>query len=255
MGGLLARVVRWSTRAFGTLIDRLAAVGLIQSGVVLAAYTFLALLPLLIVVVAFFPSGVAEAIADTMRRRLGLADTEGTVRRVMNSRESLRGSTSIFGVVVALVSATAFTRALQRVYELSWGLPRLGLRGSVRGVVWLIGLVAYVAVISSAVRLTGSGGIGPAVRALLLALGAVLLWWWTPYVLLLQSGARAATLRPGDRCCDGDPRPISARRPHTLAATSASSAPSVRFSRSSPGWSSLAARSWPPPSRAPMLAH
>lgn len=185
MGGLIARFGRWLTSTFAVLLDRLASVGLIQSGVVLAAYTFLALLPLLIVAIAFLPAGISDAIAVAMRDRVGLAGSEPMVQGVINNRDSLRGGISIFGVVVAVASATSFTRALQRIYELSWGLPRLGLRGSLRGLAWLIGMIIYVGVISTAVQLTGDTGVGPPIRFCLLAVAAVVLWWWTPFVLLL----------------------------------------------------------------------
>jgi membrane protein len=186
MGGLIRRVVRWVTTTFAVLIERLITVGLIQSGVVLAAQTFLALLPLLIVAIALFPAPVADAITETLRNRLGLSgESTELVGTIVKNRDSLRGGISVFGAVVALASATSFTRALQRIYELAWNLPRLGLRGSLRGLVWLTGIIIYLTVISFAVKLAGSGGVGPILRPTLLCIGAILLWWWTPYVLLL----------------------------------------------------------------------
>lgn len=198
MGGLIARVTRWVMTTFERLIERLAAVGLIQSGVVLAAQAFLALLPLLIVAVAFFPPTVSEAITAALRHRLGIgADSTVIVQDFVKSRDSLRGGISVVGVIVALASATSFTRALQRVYELAWGLPRAGLRGSVRGLVWLIGLIAYLTMISLAVRLAGGGGSGSILRFVLLAVGSMMLWWWTPYLLLLGRVRLRALLPSG----------------------------------------------------------
>lgn len=198
MGRLMTRIVEWVWRTFGALLERLASVGFIQTGVVLAAQTFLALLPLLIVVSAFAPSAVSDSVSHTLRSRLGLSgSTDQIVDSVLNSRDSLRGSISVFGVLVALASATSFTRALQRTYELSWGLPRGGLRGSVRGLVWLAGLAIYLTVLGVTLHLIHGGPPITLVRGVLTWLGAVMLWWWTPFVLLLGRVRPLALLPSG----------------------------------------------------------
>jgi membrane protein len=182
---MVIRLVEWVLRTFATLIERLAAVGFIFSGVVLAAQTFMALLPLLIIVVALLPPAIGADVSQSLRTRLGLSGSaDQAVGQLLASRESLQGL-SVYGVVVVLASATSFTRALQRVYELSWGLPRLGLRGSLRGVLWLLGLAGYLTVLGLAVHYTQGGGPLTALRTVVAAIGALALWWWTPYVLLL----------------------------------------------------------------------
>jgi membrane protein len=85
---------------------------------------------------------------------------------------------------------------MQRVYELAWGLPRLGLRGRIRGLMWLFGVVAYVALLGTAVRLAGRGATRTVLRGVLVTTGGVLLWWWTPYVLL-DGRVRPRALLPG----------------------------------------------------------
>src|SRR5262249_27298049 len=86
---------------------------------------------------------------------------------------------------VVLASATSFTRALQRVYENAWQLPRLGLRGSFRGLAWLLALIAYLVVLGLGIRLTASPAPGVTVlRAVLIIVSAFGLWWMTPFLLL-----------------------------------------------------------------------
>ena len=137
-----------ASRSLGGLIERLAAVGVITSGVVLAAQTFLALIPLLLGIVAFAPPGLAETLTDQLRARFGISgSTDRMLVGLTGQRDQLRSGITVLGALVVLVSATAFTRALQRVYETAWGLPRFGLRGSVRGLVWLAGLVAYLSLL------------------------------------------------------------------------------------------------------------
>src|SRR5258705_5175648 len=145
-------------RPFETLIQRLVSVGFITSGVVLAAQTFLALFPLLIAVTAFLPQSSAEAIRGALRSRFGVSGSaDAAVGQLMNNPNQLRGGISAVGAIVVLASATSFTRALQRVYEGAWGLPRLGLRGSLRGLVWLVEVALYLAVLGTAIRFAGGG--------------------------------------------------------------------------------------------------
>jgi membrane protein len=185
MVALARRLVEWVLRTFATLLERLASVGLIYSGVVLAAQTFMALLPLCIVLISLLPTWVGNGLAQILRDRLGLSgETSQEVGNLIASRSQL-GGLSVISVVVVLASATSFTRALQRVYELSWGLPRLGLRGSLRGVVWLFGFAAYLGVLGLTLHYIRGGVPASALKVAVTAVGAVGLWWWTPYVLLM----------------------------------------------------------------------
>jgi membrane protein len=173
-------------RTLAPVLERLAAVGFIQSAVVMAAQTFLALFPLLIAVIAIAPPDVGQTIASVARDRLGLAgQTSDEVYRLVGTRDELHGTITTFGIIVVLGSATSFTRALQRVYEMSWQIPRLGLRGSLRGLGWLVGLLVYLALLGLALRLTASPAAGPTLlREAMLIISAFLLWWLTPFVLL-----------------------------------------------------------------------
>jgi membrane protein len=170
------------------VVDRFVAIGVVQASVVLAAQAFMALIPLLIGIVAVAPAGVGESFAHAARTRLGFGgQTEDQVEHLVNTAGDgrLQSSLTTLGLVLVLFSATSFTRALQRVYEAAWQVPKGGLRGSVRGLVWLIGLVAYLAVLALALKLTASRAFGiSALRTTLLLAGSLALWWLTPFVLL-----------------------------------------------------------------------
>jgi len=180
------RLIERILRRFAPVLERLAAVGFIQSAVVMAAQTFLALFPLLIAVIAVAPTDVGQTIASVARDRLGLAgETSDEVYRLVGTRDELHGTITTFGVIVVLGSATSFTRALQRVYESSWQIPRLGLRGSVRGLGWLVGLIAYFGLLGLALKLTASPAVAVTLlRQILLIISTYLMWWLTPFVLL-----------------------------------------------------------------------
>lgn len=185
MRDLVTAVVHWTWRVFGPLLERLASVGLVQSAVVLAAQTFLALFPLLMAVAAIAPPQIATALRQTFAGRLGLAgQADQAVQTLLSKQGHVAGGVTVVGLLVVLASATAFTRSLQRVYENAWQVPRLGLRGTLRGVIWLVGLVAYLALLALALRLVGGGPIGSVSRPVLAGAANVLLWWLTPFVLL-----------------------------------------------------------------------
>jgi membrane protein len=173
-------------RMAAPVLERIASVGFLQSAVVMAAQTFLALFPLLIAVIAIAPVDVGQTISSVARDKLGLVgQTSDEVNRLVGTRDQLHGTITAFGVIVVLVSATSFTRALQRVYESSWQIPRLGLRGSLRGLGWLVGLIAYFGLLGLALRITANSTIAvTALRQILLVLMAYLLWWLTPFILL-----------------------------------------------------------------------
>jgi membrane protein len=185
MAALLRRLVGWVLRTFATLLARLASVGLVYSGVVLAAQTFMALLPLLIVVVALLPTWVGASLTQNMRSKVGISgETDHAVGQLIASRPELPGL-SILGILVVLASATSFTRALQRVYELSWGLPRVGMRGSFRGVAWLVGVACYVGVLGLTLHYLRGGLPATTAKVAISVAGGFALWWWTPFVLLM----------------------------------------------------------------------
>ena len=154
---------RLSENLPGRVWLRLREVEFFDRAVVLAAQMFLALIPMLIVVAA---------------------------------REDIQRSVGIISVLIAVATATSFTRALQRVYERAWRLPPAGPRESWRGVVWLGGTVVYLGLISVAARMTTglpyatpAGAIG----ALVAAFG---LWWWSQRMLTARR-VRWRALVPG----------------------------------------------------------
>jgi membrane protein len=183
---MLADRARRHAEPLAPLLERVTAVGLLPSAVVLAAQAFMALIPLLIAAVALAPAGVGQTIAGVARQRLGLSgDTGEQVNHLVATRDDLRGTITVLGALVILASATSFTRALQRIYETAWELPRLGLRGSLRGLGWLLGLVAYFALLGLALKLTTSPAVAAsALRYILVGLAAFVLWWLTPFILL-----------------------------------------------------------------------
>jgi membrane protein len=176
---------------------RLREVDFLDRAVVLAAQAFLALLPMLIVVTAVLPPQAGQAILDVARNRLGLGGTtQEALGDLVAARADIQGSVGVIGVLMLIVTATSFTRALQRVYERAWRLPRAGARESWRGLVWLVGVIAYLGMIGFAARLTAGLPYATPARALGAAATAFCLWWWSQRMLTARR-VRWRALVPG----------------------------------------------------------
>jgi membrane protein len=179
----LAEAVDRST--LGRLWQRLVEVEFVDRSIALAAKAFVSLFPLLAVTAAVTPPVVGEAILASMASRFGLeGDALELVRESFATKDQIRASTSILGVVLTVLFAVSFTTALQRCYLRVWRRPPAGtLRDRQRGFVWLAMTIAFLAMVGAVTRvLTGPPG---TVATLVLGLGgASLLWWWTAHTLL-----------------------------------------------------------------------
>ncbi|WP_326766126.1 YihY/virulence factor BrkB family protein [Streptomyces sp. NBC_01591] len=167
------------------LTNRLLSTNLLDAGTRLAAQAFLASVPLLFAIAAFTPLSVRDQLRESLRAMFGLngqANTE--LGQVLGSSadKSLRETSGVIGLVVALASATSFSRAMARVCERAWRLPRAGTRITAwRWVVWLLVLVLVV-LLQGPVR---SGfGAGAWLGVPLLFLVSTGVWLWTQHLLL-----------------------------------------------------------------------
>jgi membrane protein len=165
------------------LLTRLSAVNVVEGAVRLAAQAFITALPLLMTVAAFAPAGVQDLLADSVRTVLGArGDTLDEVRRAFAATGTTRDAVGAVGVMVTLVSATAFSRALQAVCERCWHLPRAPIRAAVWR--WLLWLVVWLAVLLVQAPLRSGFGGGAVIGWVLALLSTTLLWWWSQHLLL-----------------------------------------------------------------------
>ncbi|WP_033319482.1 YhjD/YihY/BrkB family envelope integrity protein [Streptomyces yerevanensis] len=165
------------------LLPRLSALNVVEGSVRLAAQAFITALPLLMTVAAFAPRGVQDLLADSLRAVLGVrGDTLDEVRRAFTATGTPRDAAGAVGVVVTLVSATAFSRALQAVCERCWHLPRTPVRAAVWR--WLLWLLVWLGVLLVQAPLRSGFGGGAVIGGVLSVLSATLLWWWSQHLLL-----------------------------------------------------------------------
>ncbi|KOU77803.1 ribonuclease BN [Streptomyces sp. MMG1533] len=165
------------------LLPRLSALNVVEGSVRLAAQAFITALPLLMTIAAFAPREVQDLLADSLRAVLGVrGDTLDEVRRAFTATGTPRDAAGAVGVVVTLVSATAFSRALQAVCERCWHLPRTPVRAAVWR--WLLWLLVWLGVLLVQAPLRSGFGGGAVIGWVLSVLSATLLWWWSQHLLL-----------------------------------------------------------------------
>ena len=99
------------------------------------------MIPLLIVIEAAQPG--QESLADDLIARFKLSGAAAETVRTAFTTPNDESATTVLSVVVLIVSALAFTRRLQRLYEESWSLPTRGLKGTGWGLAWLAFLTVY----------------------------------------------------------------------------------------------------------------
>lgn len=180
--GVVARGRQWFEASFpGEVLRRFFALELIDRSFALAAQAFVALLPLVIVVVSAFVTDSAETISESIGDRFGLDDAARTALRVLFAHPGT-AAFSWVAILISLVSAFSLARRLARTYAVLFDVPPLPRSKSWHGLVWIV-LQVSLFLLASLLRdlRQGSG----TVVAFLAVVGLLALWW----------GADAAGLR------------------------------------------------------------
>jgi membrane protein len=159
-------------------IARFIGVQGIDRSMAIAAQSYTALFPLLIVYASVLPSD--RDFADVLIQRFELTGAAAeSVERAFAPSGDVRSSVTVVGAGLLLVSALSFTRGLQRLYESSFGLPTLGMRNTKWGLLWLVIVCVIVGV-----RPMILGGLDGTVELVVSLLVGWVLWIATPYLLL-----------------------------------------------------------------------
>src|SRR3954454_6583253 len=128
----------WVRRLIAPFAERLVELELFDRAVALASQAFVALIPFMVVVASFTPYGERSSFADSIVHRFKLTgDTAAAVEQLFSQPAEVQSTITTFGVVLLIVSALSFCRALQRTYERAWRLQRLGIRSTPSHLLWL----------------------------------------------------------------------------------------------------------------------
>jgi membrane protein len=187
------RAVAWATlwrgRAerlpvIGTIITEWYRIEVVDRSMAIGAQGLLAVLPMLVVLAAFLPHEAAttlyEQVSDTMGLKPGDSQPLGTL---LTGGEGSANAGWI-GLLIALISATSFARALQRMYARAFDLPWDGRHGKIRAsTIWLFTWLSFLAFLAWWGRHSDNLPFATAVVvAVVLHLG---FWWWSLHFLLL----------------------------------------------------------------------
>lgn len=178
LGDLIERLQRGFVADW---VRRVLEIDGINRAIVIGAQGFGAFFPFLIIYGSIV--GDSSAVSDDLVDRFDLeGSAAATLRSLFGSANEEPSDATVIGVVLLSISALAFARALQRLYESSWRVERLGVRASGFGLIWLAALIAYLSLLPVISGLTGIPGWDLTVS--LSAGGA--LWLATPYLLLAR---------------------------------------------------------------------
>jgi membrane protein len=147
----------------------------------LAGQAFAALLPLLIVMGAVSPTSGEDA-ASAIIDRLELTGNAATaVNDAVAQPAAIQDGITGVSSAILVISALAFTRALQRLYTRAWALEKMGVRGNLSGLTWLLAFSLFWSLQPAIIGVFD----GAAATAVTLLLSCVL-WLFTPWVLVAR---------------------------------------------------------------------
>ncbi|WP_432042917.1 YhjD/YihY/BrkB family envelope integrity protein [Streptomyces cadmiisoli] len=178
------------------LVDRLVSVNIFDSATRIAAQCFLTAVPLLFVVGAYAPAAVRDQLSASVSAVFGLtgAAQHELEQAFRPPTDELRQATGLVGGLMVLLSATAVSRAMQRLCKRAWAIPRAGTRMAPwRWVAW-IALWFGLLVLQGPIR--DGFGVGAWLGIPITLVTQTALWWWTQH-LLLGGLIRWAPLLPG----------------------------------------------------------
>ena len=132
----------------GVVMRRFFDLELLDKSFAIAAQAFVALLPLIIVVVSAVLRSDGVVIGEQISDRFGLDGAARTAVEALFRSESTVMALSWLAIVMSLLSAFSLARRLSRTYALIYGLPGLTTRQLWRGVVWIGVQVALLSLAS-----------------------------------------------------------------------------------------------------------
>ncbi|PBC78179.1 membrane protein [Streptomyces sp. TLI_235] len=185
----------------GRALHQVLRVNLLDCATRMAAQAFLSALPALMALAVFAPAAIKEGVVTSLREQLGLkgaAQQQVAAFLSTGHDDDVSQSFGAVGVIVTLLSATALSRAVQRVCERCWELPKAS--GRITAWRWLTWLLVWLVVLVFQHQLHDGFGAGLWLGIPLTLLMDSALWWWTQH-LLLAGRVPWRPLLPGALLC------------------------------------------------------
>ena len=160
------------------VVNRFQKLAGFDRSIALASGALTALIPLTIVASALSSQLGGKGTADRIIDRYDL--TGGGAEAVTDVFSPASGTSTSLGIVgflFLMVTVLSFSRAVQRLVELTWELSPLSVRNTFNGLLWIGGLVAYAALTGLVHALLGRGRLELAATLIGTPLSAVFLVW------------------------------------------------------------------------------
>jgi membrane protein len=191
-------VARWKIRGMrywaglrgtplGTLIDRIitgfTAIEPFDRAMTLAAQAFVSIVPIMIVAAAVRPN--KEGFGASMGDAVGLSDSvQQTLAGSLPSTASVASSVGLFGFLVAFFSATAYSRALERMFLKVWDVRKPPLRTAWRWIATIAAVMVAIALLSLTQAILGDGPFDNVLESLIRFVVWTVVWTYVPWVLM-----------------------------------------------------------------------
>ncbi len=200
-GSTVNRLVRTGARsASGRFVLRvvrdLGNLELVDRGMTLAAHVFTSILPILIIVGAL--RATLEPQADAIfAEHLGFDDaTAQMLEKSLPAWAQELRLTGIVGVLLLVIAATSFARALERSLQTIWGTPKVSITSAWRWLATIAALVIGVALIVATRIILRGGGAMPVIEFIAEVAIWTALWWFAGWIVINRRVSLRALL-PG----------------------------------------------------------
>ena len=156
------------------VIRRFFELELLDRSFGLAAQAFVALLPLVIVIVSVVAGSDTTVVADEINNRFGLAGAAHDAVRALFTSGTTAFALSWSAVLLTVYSAFSLSRRLSRTYGAIFGLPSLKNAQLWRGVAWVVLEVTILAMSSGLRTVEREHGWALSIAAII---GLLIIWF------------------------------------------------------------------------------
>ena len=171
-------------RLVGRSVAGLVRVEVFDRAMTLAAQCFTSILPIVVATAAFNPRN-GDQLGTTMAEQLGLpAEAAQVVETSIPDAATVQRSIGALGLVLILLSATSFSRALERMYVRIWDVPRPGLRGAWRWLATVLAISLAVLVMRLTRRVTDDWPYDLFLSLVVQLVLWTVVWTFVPWMLL-----------------------------------------------------------------------
>ncbi|MCK9894013.1 ribonuclease BN [Frankia sp. AgB32] len=189
---------RWQGSSAEDLARQLRAGDLINGAMVLAALILMMFFPFLITLAAVSPlrpGGAAEIIV----RRMGLDhDAALAVQRLLTPHGgggATQAGWTVVGATWLCLGGLSLAGSVQAIYQRAYRLPSAGMRGVPAQLVWLAGLIVFLAG-TTAIGAVLTGTVAGQIYVALIVTAALALFLWAGTWILLRGRVRGRELLP-----------------------------------------------------------